>query len=120
MVKDKNADKRLAYNRQILDIESKQDEIYSQKRDMQRALENFETEITRSALKLRELDDEMIRQGSIAAQWAQQEHQGRDAYIQSFIDHQDEEITTVYSSMIQETEAEKEVLQTERNKLAWD
>ena len=52
MIKDKNADKRLAYNRQILDIESKQDEICSQKRDMKRALDSFGNEITRSALKL--------------------------------------------------------------------
>ena len=120
MVKDKNADKRLAYNRQILDIESKQDEICSQKRDMKRALDSFGNEITRSALKLRELDDEMIRQGSIAAQWAQQEHHGRDAYIHSFIDHQDEAITTVYSKMIQETEDKREALQKERNGLSWD
>ncbi|MCT0017746.1 hypothetical protein EFE32_13325, partial [Lactococcus lactis subsp. lactis] len=64
MAKDKNADKRLEYNRQILDIEREQDEIQSQKREMKRALENFENEISRSFNRLQELDDEMIRQGS--------------------------------------------------------
>lgn len=120
MAKDKNADKRLVYNRQILEIEHEQDKFQSQKRDMKRALENFETVFTRSALKLRELDDEMIRKGSVAVQWEQQEHQGRDAYIHNFINNQEEEVTTAYSAMTQETEDKKEALQLERNELSWD
>ncbi|MDT2882068.1 hypothetical protein [Lactococcus lactis] len=120
MAKDKNADKRLEYNRQILDIEREQDEIQSQKREMKRALENFENEIFRSFNRLQELDDEMIRQGSIAAQWEQQEHQGRNSYIRNFINNQEEEVTTAYSKMSQETENKKEELQKERDSLAWD
>lgn len=84
MAKDKNADKRLEYNRQILDIEREQDEFQSQKREMKRALENFENEISRSFNRLQDLDNEMIRQGSLAAQWEQQEHRGRDSYIRNF------------------------------------
>lgn len=120
MAKDKNADKRLEYNRQILDIEREQDEIQSQKREMKRALENFENEISRSFNKLQDLDNEMIRQGSIAAQWEQQEHQGRNSYIHNFINNQEEEVTAAYSMMNQETENKKEELQKERDSLAWD
>lgn len=120
MAKDKNADKRLEYNRQILDIEREQDEIQSQKREMKRALENFENEISRSFNKLQDLDNEMIRQGSIAAQWEQQEHQGRNSYIRNFINNQEEEVTAAYSMMNQETENKKEELHKERDSLAWD
>ncbi|MBK0084609.1 hypothetical protein IAE51_12000 [Lactococcus sp. S64] len=120
MAKDKNADKRLEYNRQILDIEREQDEIQSQKREMKRALENFENEIFRSFNRLQELDDEMIHQGSIAAQWEQREHQGRNSYIRNFINNQEEEVTIAYSKMSQETENKKEELQKERDSLAWD
>lgn len=97
MVKDRNADKRLEYNRQILDVEREQDDIQNQKSEMKRALENFENEISRSFNKLQELDGEMIRQGSIAAQWEQQEHQGRNSYIRNFINNQEEEVALAYS-----------------------
>ncbi|KKW71799.1 hypothetical protein VN96_1782 [Lactococcus cremoris] len=120
MVKDRNADKRLEYNRQILDVEREQDDIQNQKSEMKRALENFENEISRSFNKLQELDGEMIRQGSIAAQWEQQEHQGRNSYIRNFINNQEEEVAFAYSKMSQETEDKKESLQKERDSLAWD
>lgn len=43
MVKDRNADKRLEYNRQILDVEREQDDIQNQKNEMKRAKERNET-----------------------------------------------------------------------------
>ncbi|MDR1567403.1 MAG: hypothetical protein LBS33_01780 [Streptococcaceae bacterium] len=120
MAKDKNADKRLAYNRQILDTEREMDEIQDKKREMTRALENFENEMTRSFNRLQELDEEMIRDGSIAAQWVQQEHQGRNSYIRNFIRNQEEDVINTYFKMFQEIENQKELLQKERDHLAWD
>ena len=120
MTKDKNADKRLEYNRQILDTEREMDTVQDQKREMTRALESFENEMIHSFNRLQELDEEMIQEGSIVAQWERQEHQGRNSYIRNFIRNQEEETLSTYSKMSQEIEDKKEALQKERDRLAWD
>jgi len=119
-MKDKSAVQRYAYDQEIYETERASEEWQDRKRNLTRALENFEGEMNRTSRQLQELDEEMIQKGSFSAQWASQEHQERTSFIRNFLRNQEEGISYSFSKVNQELEDRRERLRRERENLPWD
>ncbi|MDU7282500.1 MAG: hypothetical protein E7L44_08530, partial [Leuconostoc citreum] len=63
MTRDKNADKRLEYNRNIAAKERESDELYLEERQAKNQIESFEAVIMQGFRKLQEIEDNINKRG---------------------------------------------------------
>ena len=120
MVRDKNADKRLEYNREISDVERTYDELQNQKRSVIHNLESIEASLTKSFENLRMIDEELKLRSQANDNDFYDENQQKYRFVKQLINGQKEETKVQYHQVLQENEFEKEQLQKERDNLSWE
>ena len=120
MVREKNADKRLEYNRQISDAERTYDELQSQKRSVIYNLESIETSLAKSFENLRMIDEELKSRSQENDNDFYDENQQKYRFVKQLINGQKEETEVQYRQALQKNEFEKERLQKERDNLSWE
>ncbi|WP_285004963.1 hypothetical protein [Lactococcus garvieae] len=120
MVQDKNASKRLEYNRKILEMESVFDDLQNQKKIFHRNLESLEESLNQSFHNLRKIDEELLdgNQGNFNNFY--DENQQKYRFVKQMISSQKEEAEKNYRQALQEVNDKKEHLQKERDNLSWE
>ncbi len=118
MQRDKNADKRLEYNRKIASKERESDELYLEERQVKNQIENFEIVMMQGFRKLQEIEDNINKRGTLV--WNYDETFQKQKYLSNVIRQQQEGLEHSYRSVRFQVENEREQLQRERDNLAWD
>ena len=118
MQRDKNANKRLEYNRKIALKEQESDGLYLEEWQAKNQIESFETVIMQGFRKLQEIDDNINKRGTLA--WNYDETFQKQKYLSNLIRQQQDELENSYRSARFQVENEREQLQRERDTLAWD
>jgi hypothetical protein len=118
MTRDKNADKRLEFNRKIASKEHESDELHLEERQAQNQIENFEAVMMKSFRNLQEIEEEINRRSHI--QGAYDETAQKQRYMSNVISQQKEGVKQVYQQRSLKLEDEREQLQKERDSLSWD
>lgn len=120
MVRDKNADKRLEYNRKIANADYVHDDLLEQKRTVLRNLESFQNSFDKSFQNLKLIDEELAVRSQVNSNNFYDENQQKHSYIKKILNGQKEETEVHYRKALQENEEVKEQLQKERDNLSWD
>lgn len=118
MQRDKNANKRLEYNRKIALKEQESDELYLEEWQAKNQIENFETVMMQGFRKLQEIEDNINKRGGLV--WNYDETFQKQKYLSNLIRQQQDELENSYQSARFQVENEREQLQRERDTLAWD
>ena len=118
MTRDKNADKRLEYNRNIAAKERESDELYLEERQAKNQIESFEAVIMQGFRKLQEIEDNINKRGNPS--WDYDETFQKQKYPSNAIRQQQESLEYSYKTARFQLENEREQLQRERDTLAWD
>ena len=118
MTRDKNADKRLDFNRKIASKERESDELHLEERQAQNRIENFESVMMKSFRNLQEIEDNINKRSHI--QGAYDETAQKQRYMSNVILQQKEGLKQVYQQRSLKLEDEREQLQKERDSLSWD
>ncbi|GAB2023396.1 hypothetical protein RyT2_24720 [Pseudolactococcus yaeyamensis] len=117
-MKDKNAEKRYAYDLQIMEKERETEELHIQERQLKQSLENFDRDITHSFQTLTAIEDELNQRNHGSSGFNETEQKRR--YLAQVISTQQETQDLQFKRLNQKLEDERENLLKERNDLAWD
>lgn len=120
MGKDKSAQERLAYDREIGEKERAIEDMILEQKKAEKMMDEFDVECERSFQRLQELNEEQIRHGSSWAHLAQQEEDGKRRYLRQMMAEQREETGRTCRKAVQDLEEEREQLQKKRGELPWD
>lgn len=120
MVRDKNASKRLEYNRKILEMEFLFDDLQNQKRIFHRNLESLEESLAQGFHNLRKIDEELLDGNQGGSNNFYDENQQKYRFVKQMISNQKEEAEKNYKQALQEVNDKKEHLQKERDNLSWE
>lgn len=118
MTRDKNADKRLEFNRKIASKEQESDELHLEERKTQNRIENFEAVMMKSFRNLQAIEEELNRRSHIQGPYDETAQKQR--YMSNVILQQKEGLKQVYQQRSFKLEDEREQLQKERDSLSWD
>lgn len=117
-VKDKNADKRYAYDLKISDEERKIEELYAQEGQLKQSLEAFQYEITSSFQTLKVIEDELNYRNHGSSSFS--ETQEKQKYLVRMIANQQASQDFQFKRIHQKREEQRETLIRERSSLSWD
>ena len=120
MVKDENTALRFEYTEKIVEKERQMADLTNEKRQIQEVIESLEMEITGNFRQLQELNDELIKSGSSAARWEQEELRGKNKHFGQFFKVQKQELAEMYTKTTEQLNQERSEIQQERNNLTWD
>lgn len=115
MLRDKNSEKRYAYDLKILDKEREIEKIYAQQYQVENTIESFRLEMEQNFYQLKEIEDELNQMNSSYSEIKQ-----KRKYVLNLLSQQQEEIKINYRKVKNMLEDEREILQKERNQLPWD
>jgi len=118
MKQDKNADKRSDYNLKINDNERKVESLQQAQQQELRMLERFQQEkmnFFRNVIAIEEAVSQHTGKTNAFSE-TEQERQ----YVQHVFARREEDLQELYSTEKEALEDEREVLQQERNDLAWE
>lgn len=105
MQRDKNANKRLEYNRKIALKEQESDGLYLEEWQAKNQIESFETVIMQGFRKLQEIDDNINKRGTLA--WNYDETFQKQKYLSNLIRQQQDELENSYRSARFQVENER-------------
>ncbi|MGX7048482.1 hypothetical protein RU86_GL001660 [Lactococcus piscium] len=117
-MKDKNADKRYAYDLKISDEERKIEELYAQEGQLKQSLEAFQYEITSSFQTLKVIEDELNYRNHGSSSFS--ETQEKQKYLDRMIANQQASQDLQFKRIHQKREEQRETLIRERSSLSWD
>ncbi|EGP4752181.1 hypothetical protein UL360_002250 [Enterococcus faecium] len=118
MIRDKNSEKRYAYDLQILDKERKIEEMSAQQYQVENTIESFRFEMEQNFCQLQEIEDELNILSQMNSSYSEVEQKRK--YVLSLLSQHQEEIKINYRKAKNILEDERGNLQKERNQLPWD
>jgi len=116
--KDKNADKRSEYNLKINDNERKIERLQQVQQQELRMLEQFQQEKINFFRYVIAMEEEVSQHTGKTNEFSETEQERQ--YVQHVFARREEELQELYSTEKEALEDEREVLQQERNDLAWE
>jgi len=121
MPHDKSADKRYQLAQAIMMRERQIDQVNAERRRMQAALDNYETEMHARLEHTRELHEEHMARGGIYLHRDDMEQDAaREQLIESTTQAYREQAQTVFAHTLRRTESDIDDLQQQRDNLPWD
>lgn len=117
MGKDKSAQERLAYDREIAKKEREIGEKLLESQKAQKMLDRFGDECEKGFQRIQELNEEQMKYGSRGAQWAENEDGGKRRYLSRLVVKQKEGIVLACRNAVQNLEEDRLRLQKKRGEL---
>lgn len=120
MVRDINSDRRFELERDIRELESKEDEFVQMKNQFERSLEHFYQNFQRLSYQNEEILQKDVSLGNQKVSNDLQEHQGLTQHMSRYVASQLEALNQATRQIRQSMNDERENLLRERNHLPWE